>query len=125
LLWRQFSQINRATAASGPLGLASGSDLKRWLFRSTSESKRQTRQSACLLRATFGLTRRSNSVLFDHLVGAGKKGVRNLKAKRLGRLEIEHKLEFCRLNDRQSLGLLAFQNSPDIDARLMIHLERV
>jgi hypothetical protein len=27
--------------------------------------------------------------LFDHLVGAGKKGVRNLKAKRLGRLEIE------------------------------------
>jgi hypothetical protein len=27
--------------------------------------------------------------LFDHLVGAGEKGVRNLKAKRLGRLEIE------------------------------------
>ena len=27
--------------------------------------------------------------LFDHLVGAGKKGVRNLKAKRLSRLEIE------------------------------------
>jgi hypothetical protein len=27
--------------------------------------------------------------LFDHLVGAGNKGVRNLKAKRLGRLEIE------------------------------------
>ena len=63
--------------------------------------------------------------LFDHLVSASKKGVWNLKAKRLSRLEIEHKFEFCRLNDRQRLGLLAFQNSPDIDTRLMIHLECV
>src|SRR5215475_2326782 len=89
----------------------------------------RTTSSATVCVATGAPHWRTHSshkcALFDYLVRASKKGVWNLKAKRLGRLEIDHKLEFRRLYDGQRLGLLAFQNSPDIDARLMIHLECV
>ena len=38
--------------------------------------------------------------LFDHLVGSGEQRRRNVDAKRLRSLEIDHQLEFCRLLDR-------------------------
>ena len=41
--------------------------------------------------------KRTSSVLFDHLVGAGEKRVRYSKAKRFRGLEVDDQIEFCRL----------------------------
>ena len=51
--------------------------------------------------------------LLDHLVGAGEQRRRNVDAKRLRGLEIDHQLELGRLLDRQIGGLFA-----DLPARL-------
>jgi hypothetical protein len=61
---------------------------------------------------------RSKKRLFDHLVGGHLNGHGHIKAKRLCRLEIEHGLEFGGLHHRQVGGLLAFENTADVDARL-------
>jgi hypothetical protein len=53
-------------------------------FRSSPDNGHRERWSACLKTHAP-----QQGDLFDHLVGASKKGVRNLKAKRLSRLEIE------------------------------------
>ena len=58
------------------------------------------RRSEVTLRAKRKLMHRSISALFDHLVGGGEQGLRERQAKRLGRLEVEDKLEFGRLLNR-------------------------
>ena len=42
--------------------------------------------------------------LLDHLVGAGKQRGRHFKAERLGRLEVDHQVEFRRLLDGKMAG---------------------
>jgi hypothetical protein len=60
--------------------------------------------------------------LFDHLVGAGQQRVGYGETERLGRLEVQEKLDFCRLLNRQVRRLLALENAAYIDAYL---LERI
>jgi hypothetical protein len=55
-----------------------------------------------------------------HLVGQGEQLVRNLKAKRLRSVEIEHKLELRGPYDRKFARLLTLENPAGIDASLAI-----
>ena len=50
---------------------------------------------------------RSKGDLFDHLVGAQENGSRQINAKRLGSLEIDDRLEFSDLFDRDVAGFRA------------------
>jgi hypothetical protein len=64
---------------------------------------------------------RSKTASLDHLVGDGKYSWRNCKAERLRGLEMNHQLEFSRLQDRQVGGLVAIENAASVDAKLAIH----
>ena len=56
---------------------------------------------------------------FDHVVGQRQHGRRECNAQRLGSLQIEDQLKPCRLNDRQVLGLFAFEDASGITAGLL------
>ena len=56
--------------------------------------------------------------LFDHLVGTGYQCRWHGEAKRLGCLEVDHQIEFCRLLDRQIRRLGALEDLPGVDADL-------
>src|SRR6266511_6312525 len=56
----------------------------------------------------------ANCGLFDHLVGNGEHARGNVEAKRFCGLEIDDKLEFGRLFDRQIAGIGALENSVDV-----------
>ena len=58
------------------------------------------------------------SVLFDHLVGASEKRVRNLEAERPGGLEIDHEFVPSRHLHRQVGGLLALEDAIDVAGRV-------
>jgi hypothetical protein len=58
----------------------------------------------------------SNRGSLDHLVGAAEQRERECDAKRLGGLEIDDELDFCRLLNRQVGRLLALQNSSNVIA---------
>src|SRR5215204_5188995 len=62
--------------------------------------------------------RRSRAVSFDHLVGAGEERWRDREAEGFSGLEVDDELDFGGLHDRQLGRLLAFQNTPNIDADL-------
>src|SRR5262245_28054399 len=59
---------------------------------------------------------------FDHLVGGGEQCGRNGEAERLSGLEIDDKLEFGRLFDRQIAGIGALENSVDVACSAAKHI---
>jgi hypothetical protein len=63
---------------------------------------------------------RSKLQLFDHLVGAGEHGRRNVDAQRLRGLEVDQEVEFCRQHHRQFRRLLALYNPAGVVARLAV-----
>src|SRR5262245_60139468 len=56
----------------------------------------------------------------DHLVGAGEQCRRNVKADRLGRLQVDDELKFGGQLDRHFGWLLALEDAADVDGRLAI-----
>ena len=60
-------------------------------------------------------------MLFDHLVGASKGSRRNAQAKIFGRLEIDHKLELRRLQNRHFCRVRSFQNLSNVLTGLAVH----
>ena len=63
------------------------------------------------------MMRRSRcAALLDHLVGAGEQRRWNLKADRLGRLQVDDELEFGRQLDRHFGWLLALEDAADVTA---------
>src|ERR1017187_6596544 len=58
--------------------------------------------------------------LFDHLVGNGEHARGNGEAERFRGLEVDHELEFCRLNYRHIGGLGALENPAGVDADLTV-----
>src|SRR5262249_44730155 len=81
------------------------------------------------LRANSGLMhrskRRASVNLFDDLVGAQQDRCWHFEADRLGRLEIEDKLEFCRLLDRNIAGLAALENLVDENRRAVQGCDKI
>jgi hypothetical protein len=67
---------------------------------------------------TFGTA--TSSVSFDHLVGEREQRRRDGDAERLGRLAIEHKLDFGGPHDRQIARFLAIENPPGVYADLAV-----
>jgi hypothetical protein len=70
------------------------------------------------LRATFGLMRRGNNALFDHLVGNRKQSGRERQANRFGSLLVDDQVELGRLVDRQVGRLAPIENATGIDTGL-------
>src|SRR5437016_3697269 len=60
---------------------------------------------------------RQTESLFNHLVGAPNERVGDVKAERLGGLEVDVQLNFGCLLDRQFGGLVALENPAGVDAR--------
>ena len=55
--------------------------------------------------------------LFNNLISAGKERRRHCEAERLGRLEVDHQLEFGRALHRKIGGLLALKDTIDVASR--------
>src|SRR2546427_9272447 len=64
--------------------------------------------------ATYAL--RKKALLFDHLVGEREQIVGDFDAERSGGLEVDHELEFGRLQDWQVGGVFALENPPGVEA---------
>ena len=62
----------------------------------------------------------NSALLFDHLVGATEQRNGERKTERLGGLEVDDKLNFHRLLDRQFAGLFALENAAGGDADLTL-----
>ena len=62
---------------------------------------------------------------FDHLVGAGEQRRRNVKADRVGRLQVDDELESGRQLDRHFGWFLAPEDAADVDACLAILVRKV
>src|ERR1017187_7121223 len=64
--------------------------------------------------------------LFDHAVGPSQQCWRHREAERLGGLEVDYQLKFCRLLDREITRLLALKNAVDIrDALALLFIQTV
>src|SRR5262252_10198949 len=65
----------------------------------------------------FGQTLREQTS-FDHLMGGGDELLRHIEAERIRGLEVDDKLEFGRLLDRQVAGPFSLEDAIDIGRRL-------
>ena len=72
--------------------------------------------------AKTGLMHRSKQSSFDYLVGSVQEAVRHCETYGLGGFQIDHKIEFSRLNDWQVGGLGALENSTGVDAGLPVQV---
>jgi hypothetical protein len=58
--------------------------------------------------------RRSKTVLFDDLVGAGEQRRRHGEAERFGSLQVDDQLKFRGLLNRKITGLFALEDAVDV-----------
>jgi hypothetical protein len=65
----------------------------------------------------FGATQQKGSepFLLDHLIGGGKELRMKLQAKRLGGVEVDHKLKFAGLHDGKIAGFLTLQDTARVE----------
>src|SRR5215472_8001912 len=71
------------------------------------------------------MRRITRAVSLDHLVGEREQIVGDFDAERSGCLEVDHELEFDRLQDRQVGGPCALENPRGVDAILAIGVDDI
>src|SRR5712664_885135 len=107
-----------------------GQKRKWWHFQNmsavppTTEIRRGERH-VCFVPEADSCNCNKKTVLFDHLVGAEEKRLRNVEAQRLGRLQIDEQLKPCRLLHRKITGIGAFEYHVEVARRLADHLRDI
>src|SRR5215471_12458563 len=93
---------------------------------------RDTAGSAAAPAARWRKFRRGSFILnlppftsFDHLVGAGEHGSRNVEAERFGSLEVNYKFVFSRCLHRQVGRLLALDDTIHIAGRALVLVDLI
>src|SRR5262249_58279370 len=87
------------------------------------KADKRTLASICPVSAISGREQPQQELaLFDHFVGELLQLQRHFQAERLGSLEVDDELEFARLHDRQSGGLLTLEDAADIDGGLAVRV---
>src|ERR1051325_10098744 len=77
------------------------------------------------MRLTHRRARREHSVVsLDHLVGAGQERLRNREAECLCGLQIDYQLQLRGLLNRKIGGLLAVENSANVDAGQPVRIRK-
>jgi hypothetical protein len=112
---RSFQPIASALSASGHKWTFNDVRLSLNDVRFTPETGHVQCKSLCPLRAN---SRHCRS--FDYLVGAGEQIVRNYKAERFGRLEIDNGLELGRLHNRKVGGFLSLEDAAGVESDLPV-----
>src|SRR5882672_11088535 len=120
---------------SGPKGCGKGSQLwvkkrKWWHFQNMSAVPpatgiRRGERHVCFMPEADSCIATKKLVLFDHLVGAEEKRLRNVEAQRLCRLQIDEQLKPCRLLHRKITGIGAFEYHVEVARRLADHLRDI